>query len=101
MKALIIFLVLLLVFLFIIKAVIMIFQYRRTPKHEWKKLHPTFYKWVAIAFFAMGLMEVVDLTEDDGSVASAVIKLLLCVIMFFESRRQKRLLDKENESLNN
>lgn len=99
MKALIIFISLLLVLLFIIKAVIMIFKYRKTPKDEWGKLHPEFYKWLAVAFFAMGLMELVDLSEGDGSAVSAAIKLLLCVVIFFEARRRKRLLEKDHESL--
>jgi len=99
MKVLVILFSLLLVILFIIKAIFMFFQYRKTPKHEWHQLNPTFYKWIAIAFFAMGLMAVVDLTEGDGNAAGAVIKLLLSGIMFFESRRQKRRLEKEKETL--
>lgn len=99
MKALIILISLLLVFLFIIKAVILFFRYRKTPKDEWGKLHPEFYKWIAVAFFAMGLMELVDLSEGDGNVVSAAIKLLLSAVLFFESRRRKRLLEKDHESL--
>ncbi|MEW9032004.1 MAG: hypothetical protein AB2404_04655 [Planifilum fimeticola] len=99
MKALIIFVSLLLVLLFIIKAVILFFKYRKTPKDEWGKLHPEFYKWIAVAFFAMGLMDLVDLSEGEGSVVSAAVKLLLSVVIFFESRRRKRLAEKDQESL--
>jgi hypothetical protein len=99
MKALIIFVSLLLVLLFIIKAVILFFKYRKTPKDEWGKLHPEFYKWIAVAFFAMGLMDLVELSEGEGSVVSAAVKLLLSVVIFFESRRRKRLAEKDQESL--
>ncbi|GAA5346524.1 hypothetical protein CLV97_11834 [Planifilum fimeticola] len=99
MKALIIFVSLLLVLLFLIKAVIMFFKYRKTPKDEWGKLHPEFYKWIAVAFLAMGLMDLVDLSEGEGSVVSAAIKLILSVVIFFESRRRKRLAEKDQESL--
>ncbi len=99
MKALIIFISLLLVILFLIKAVVVFFRYRRTPKDEWGKLHPELYKWMAVALLGMGVMELVDLSEGEGSVFSAVIKLLLFATLLFESRRRRRLLEKDRESL--
>jgi len=96
MSELLIALSILVVFICVIRFVILFFQYRKTPKHEWKKLQPAFFLWIGLAFLAMG---VVDFAEEDGSLVGGIVKVLLGVFSIIDSRRRKHLLEKENASL--